>query len=70
MTKFKTFLGFMLFVLVFPVTAAIADYPTSGSSAGSLGKVTVDTDVSSWEVGTGQFNGEFVVAERKGIEIG
>jgi hypothetical protein len=70
MTKFKTFLGFMLFVLVFPVTAAIAGCPTCGSSAGSIGEVTVDTNVSSWDVGGGQPNGKFVVAEYKGIEIG
>jgi hypothetical protein len=49
---------------------AIAGYPTFGSGAGSLGKVTVDTDVSEWDVGSGQFNGEFVVAERNGIELG
>lgn len=44
--------------------------PTSGSQAKSLGKVTLDTDVSEWEVGSGQFNGEFVVAEGHGIELG
>jgi len=39
--------------------------PTSGP-----GKVVVDSDVSSWNVGSGQFNGEFVVAERNGVQIG
>lgn len=47
-----------------------AQYPTSGSSAKSLGKVTLGTDVSEWNVGSGQFNGEFVVAEQQGIELG
>jgi len=52
------------------VSDANAKYPTSGSSAGSLGKVTVGTDVSEWNVGNGQFNGEFTVTERQGIELG
>lgn len=30
----------------------------------------MDTVVSSWDVGSGQSNGEFVVAELKGVEIG
>lgn len=34
------------------------------------GKVTVGTDVSEWNVGDGQPNGEFVTAERQGIQIG
>lgn len=47
-----------------------ADRQTVGSEAGSLGNVTVGTDVSSWDVGTGQPNGEFVTAEGQGVEIG
>lgn len=34
------------------------------------GDVTVGTDVSSWNVGSGQFNGQFVTVERNGIEVG
>lgn len=57
-------------ILVMGVAGIAMAYPTSGSNAGSLGKVTVGTDVSEWEVGSGQFNGEFTVAERQGIELG
>lgn len=45
-------------------------HQTVGSEAGSLGKVTVDTEVSEWNVGTGQPNGEFITAEVQGVEIG
>ncbi len=44
--------------------------PTVGSSAKSLGKVTLDTDVSSWDIGTGNPNGEFITAEVQGVVIG
>lgn len=37
---------------------------------GSLGKITVGTDVSAWDIGTFQLNGEFVVSELQGIELG
>ena len=40
------------------------------NKAGSLGKITVGTDVSEWNIGTGQLNGEFVVSEIQGIELG
>jgi hypothetical protein len=41
----------------------IANQHSSVSAAGSLGKVTVDTNVSQWNVGSGQKNGEFVVID-------
>lgn len=40
------------------------------NKAGSLGKISVGTDVSEWEIGSGQINGEFVVSEIQGIELG
>lgn len=43
---------------------------TIGSDAGSLGKITLDTDVSSWDIGTGQSNGEFITAENQGVQLG
>jgi hypothetical protein len=43
---------------------------TVGTSAGSVGKVTLDTEVSQWDVGSGQFNGEFITAEGQGVVIG
>lgn len=43
---------------------------TLGSNAGSLGKVTLDTDVSSWEIGSGNPNGEFITAENQGVQLG
>lgn len=43
---------------------------TLGSEAGSLGNVTLDTDVSEWNVGSGQPNGQFITAEGQGVEIG
>jgi|GEM_PF-2957551 hypothetical protein len=57
---------------------------TVGSGAKSIGKVTVGTDASVWDSdiprddtegiypigGSGQINGEFAIAERKGIQIG
>lgn len=45
-------------------------HQTVGSEAGSLGEVTVDTEVSSWDVGTGNPNGEFITAEGQGVELG
>ena len=75
--RIKNILGsltvtFFITIMIFATTAspANAKYPTAGSSAGSLGKVTVGTDVSEWNVGSGQFNGEFTVTERQGIELG
>jgi hypothetical protein len=47
-----------------------ASQQTIGSDAGSLGKITVGTEVSEWEVGSGQFNGEFVTAEGQGVQLG
>ena len=44
--------------------------PAMANKAGSLGKITVGTDVSEWNIGTGQLNGEFVVSELQGIELG
>lgn len=52
------------------VGLALAGQPTEGNEANSLGKTTLDTEVSSWDVGSGQPNGEFVVAELQGVEIG
>lgn len=43
---------------------------TAGSNAKSLGKVTLDTEVSSWDIGDGNFNGEFITAEGQGVVIG
>lgn len=43
---------------------------TGGTEAGSLGEVTLDTDVSEWNVGSGQPNGQFITAEGQGVEIG
>lgn len=43
---------------------------TVGTAAGSLGEVTLDTEVSEWNVGSGQFNGEFITAEGQGVVIG
>lgn len=59
-----------LAILLFGTSVALAGYPTAGSDAGSLGKVTLDTDVSEWDVGSGQFNGEFIVAENQGVQLG
>lgn len=44
--------------------------PGGGNGAKSLGQTTLDTDVSQWDVGSGQFNGEFITAERQGVELG
>ena len=44
--------------------------PAMANKAGSLGKITVGTDVSEWNIGTGQSNGEFVVSKLQGIELG
>lgn len=55
----------LLAVLVLVLAAPALARPASGP-----GEVTVDTDVSQWNVGSGQPNGEFVTAERLGIEIG
>lgn len=43
---------------------------TVGSEAGSLGNITLDTDVSEWNVGSDQPNGQFITAEGQGVEIG
>lgn len=43
---------------------------TVGTEAGSLGEVTLDTDVSEWNVGSGQPNGQFITAEGQGVQIG
>lgn len=56
-------------------TLTTPETPSSGqqtvdSEAGSLGEVTLDTDVSEWDVGTGNPNGEFIVAEAQGVELG
>lgn len=53
-----------------PHEALSASSRTIGSEAGSLGKVTLDTDVSAWEIGTGNPNGEFITAEGQGVVIG
>lgn len=45
-------------------------YSPAGASTGSLGKVTIGTNVSSWNLGSGQFNGHFVTAETQGVVIG
>lgn len=59
-----------VFAVVFAVGAvALANYPTSGSNAGSLGKTTLDTEVG-WVIGSGQFDGEFITAESQGVVIG
>lgn len=42
---------------------------TSGNSANSLGKTTLDTEVG-WDVGSGQIDGEFITAEVQGMVIG
>lgn len=44
--------------------------PGGGDGAKSLGETTLDTQVSEWDVGTGQPNGEFITAERQGVELG
>ena len=44
--------------------------PALANKAGSLGNITVGTDVSEWDIGSGQLNGEFVVSELQGIELG
>mgnify|MGYP006279677189 CR=1 FL=1 len=49
---------------------ATSSQRTVGSQAGSLGKVTLDTEVSSWDIGTGNPNGEFITAEGQGVVIG
>lgn len=43
---------------------------TENSNAGSVGKITLDTDVSSWDIGDGNPNGEFITAEAQGVVIG
>jgi hypothetical protein len=43
---------------------------SASNNAGSIGKVTLDANVSQWNVGSGQFNGEFVIAEGQGVELG
>lgn len=40
------------------------------NAAKSLGKITFDTEVSSWDVGTGVDNGKFVTAEVQGVVLG
>lgn len=40
------------------------------NSAKSLGKITFNTEVSSWDVGTGVDNGKFVTAEVQGVVLG
>lgn len=52
------------------LTALAQGQATNGNAANSLGKTTLGTEVSSWNVGSGQINGEFVTAELQGIEIG
>lgn len=47
------------------ITAAVV-----ADEAASVGKITVGTDVSEWDVGSGQENGEFVVSKLQGIELG
>lgn len=49
---------------------SVSSQKTVGSQAGSLGKVTFDTEVSSWDIGTGNPNGEFITAEGQGVVIG
>lgn len=44
--------------------------PGGGDGAKSLGETTLDTEVSEWEIGDGQLNGEFLTAERQGVELG
>ena len=44
--------------------------PAMANKAGSLGKITVGTAVYEWFIGSGQLNGEFVVSELQGIELG
>lgn len=48
---------------------AMAGQTTTGNAANSLGKTTLDTTVD-WQVGSGQFDGEFVTAEIQGVVIG
>jgi hypothetical protein len=48
-------------------TAALAKGKAEGPK--SLGKVTLDTEVG-WTIGSGQFDGEFITAEKQGIVIG
>ena len=50
--------------------SSVASQQTVGSQAGSLGQVTLDTDVSSWDIGSGNPNGEFITAEGQGVVIG
>lgn len=57
-------------LMLLGASVALASYPTSGSNAGALGTVTVGTDVSEWDVGAGQPNGEFTVTTQQGIELG
>lgn len=63
---------FMMVLLVLGLIGgpAMANDHTSRGEAGSLGKITVGTDVSEWNVGSGQENGEFAVSELQGIELG
>lgn len=68
MTRNSLLVGAMVAALALAsVGTALAG---SSNSANSLGKTTFDTEVSSWEVGDGQLNGEFVTAEMQGVVIG
>jgi hypothetical protein len=66
MRRIIILLSTLLLALVITGAAAMAN----GNAAGSLGKITVGTDVSEWDVGSGQQNGQFVVSEVQGIELG
>lgn len=58
-------LGLVIISLAFNLQLSSAS-----NNADSIGKVNVDANVSQWEIGSGQFNGEFVIAQGQGIELG
>lgn len=58
-------LGLVIISLAFNLQLSSAS-----NNVDSIGKVNVDANVSQWEIGSDQFNGEFVIAQGQGIELG